>query len=168
MTQIQITEATVDHIPVIRNIAMATWPVTYSSILSLAQIEYMLGTFYKPSEIQQQIEKGTQQYLVAYQGNVPVGFAGFGWQEDEVFKLHKLYVLPSIHQSGAGKALLAEVVDRSRKAGASKLILNVHRSNPARSFYEKQGFRIYEVKDIPLGPGFVLNDYLMEKELTEV
>jgi hypothetical protein len=44
----------------------------------------------------------------------------------------------------------------------------VHRSNPARPFYEKQGFRIYEVKDIPFGPGFVLNDYLMEKDLNGI
>ena len=168
MSKLNIAVASVADIPTIRNLAMATWPVTYSTILSVAQIEYMLGTFYKPAEIQQQMEQGTQQYLLAHQDKDPIGFASFGKQEEGIFKLHKLYVLPTIHKSGAGKALLAEVVNRSRTAGATRLILNVHRSNPAKGFYENQGFRIYEVKDIPLGPGFVLNDYLMEKPLTEV
>ncbi len=162
---IQIVSATVADIPTIRNIAMAAWPVTYSPILSFAQIEYMLGTFYRPTELQKQMEAGTQQYLLAYQNDVAIGFTGFGQQEEDIYKLHKLYVLPHIHKSGAGKALLAEVVKQAQTAAATKLILNVHRSNPARGFYEKQGFRIYEVKDIPLGPGFVLNDYLMEKSL---
>ena len=165
---IRIANATVADIPTIRNIAMAAWPVTYSPILTIAQIEYMLGTFYHPAEMQKQMEAGTQQYLLAYQNDLPIGFAGFGAQEEGIYKLHKLYVLPHIHKSGAGKALLEEVVKQSQAAAATKLILNVHRSNPAKGFYEKQGFRIYDVKDIPLGPGFVLNDYLMEKDLISI
>jgi GNAT superfamily N-acetyltransferase len=163
---IQIIKATVADISVIRNIAMATWPVTYSTILSVAQIEYMLGNFYKPSELQQQIQTGAQQYFIALQNSIPIGFASFGPQpEESIYKLQKLYVLPTIQKSGAGKALLSEVIRQCKEAGANRLILNVHRSNPARNYYERNGFRIYETKDIPMGPGFVLNDFLMEKEL---
>jgi diamine N-acetyltransferase len=165
MEMIRLVDATVADVPTIRNLAMAIWPVTYSPILSVAQIEYMLGSFYHPTTLQQQMENGEQQYLIAYLGEQPVGFAGFGSQEADTYKLHKLYVLPTLHRSGAGSALLAKVLQRSKAAGAQKLILNVHRSNPAKGFYEKLGFRIYEVKDIPFGPGFVLNDYLMEKDL---
>lgn len=166
INNIQIKEANVDDVPVIRNIAMATWPVTYGKILDAGQIEYMLATIYHPEAITNQIKQGEQTYLIAYLQEHPVGFAALGKQEDqETHKLFKLYILPTVQQSGAGSALLSAVEDSVKNAGSKKLILNVHRNNSARQYYEKKGFTIYETIDIPFGP-FVLNDYLMEKILS--
>lgn len=163
METIRIAEATENDIPHIRNIAMAAWPVTYSPILSVGQIEYMLGTLYSPAELLKQI-KGDVHFFIAYHQQQAVAFCGFGPQGDD-YKLHKLYVRPEVQKTGAGKRLLQEIEIHSKKAGAQRLILNVHRSNPAHHFYEKQGFRIYEIIDIPFGAGFVLKDFLMEKAL---
>lgn len=165
MEPLQIVDAIKKDIPIIREIAMAAWPVAYSPILTVAQIEYMLGTWYSPAELENQMQ-GTTKFLLAYQGDRAIAFSGFGPYEN-YYKLFKLYVRPDIQKSGAGKQLLQEVEKLSKAAGAKRLILNVHRNNPAQHFYKKHGFRIYETIDIPFGPGFVLNDYLMEKPLAD-
>lgn len=46
---------------------------------------------------------------------------------------------------------------------ATVLELNVNRQNKARIFYEKFGFVIVEEKDIPIGNGYFMNDYVMQK-----
>jgi diamine N-acetyltransferase len=161
MESVQIVEAVTKDIQTIREIALAAWPVAYSPILSVGQVEYMLNDLYSPEELQQQMNSNVQ-FLLALSSDKPIGFAGFGPYEND-YKLYKLYVHPDVQKIGAGKALLEEAEKYSKTAGAKRLILNVHRNNPARNFYEKNGFTIYETIDIPFGPGFVLNDYLMEK-----
>lgn len=163
MEQIQLIEANENDIPIIRQIAMAAWPVTYHSILSAGQLEYMLATLYSPAELQKQITGNVQFLLASYQQQA-IAFCSFGPYEND-YKLFKIYVQPHVQKTGAGRQLLQEAEKRSKAAAAGRLILNVQRNNPARSFYEKHGFRIYERLDIPFGPGFVLNDYLMEKVL---
>ncbi len=163
MEIVQLADALEKDIPVIREIAVAAWPVAYSRILSAGQIEYMLATFYSPKELLRQMNTEVQ-FIIAYQQGKAIGFAGFGRYEND-YKLYKLYVRPAIQKTGAGKILIQEAEKRSQAAGAKRLILNVHRNNPSRGFYEKHGFHIYETIDIPFGPGFMLNDYLMEKGL---
>lgn len=51
------------------------------------------------------------------------------------------------------------------KLGAKRLVLNVNRNNPTVHFYEKLGYTIGEIIDIPYYD-FVLNDYIMVKSLS--
>jgi len=76
-----------------------------------------------------------------------------------------LYVLPSMHKSGAGKLLLNEVISRTRESGAKKLWLNVNRHNKAIGFYEHMGFAIIKEDDINIGKNYYMNDFVMEKDL---
>ena len=146
---------------------MVTWPVTYGPILSSGQLEYMLNLIYAADVLEKQIQTDEQQFLLAYQNNVPIAFAAFGEIEKEplIYKLHKLYVLPTIQKSGAGKRLLAEVEALSEAAGAVQLILNVNRHNNAKDFYEKMGFGIIKTVDVNIGKDFYMNDHVMGKML---
>ncbi len=149
----------------IRQLAEDIWWPNYSQILVAEQISYMLGDRYSSEVLREQIQQREQIYFLAFDEERAVGFAAYSATDDEaVFRLHKLYCLPSTHGKGFGKALLNHVITETRQLGAKTLELNVHRSNPAKTFYDKMGFEIaYEI-DIPMGPYF-LNDYVMRKPL---
>jgi ribosomal protein S18 acetylase RimI-like enzyme len=49
--------------------------------------------------------------------------------------------------------------------GASILELNVNRSNNAVTFYQKFGFTTTSEVDLPIGEGYFMNDYVMQKSL---
>ena len=166
-TPLVLAKATVADIPAIRNIAMATWPVTYGGIISANQIEYMLNMMYSETVLIQQMQSGEQQFIIAYQNDIPIAFTGFGIVKKEplTYKLHKLYVLPTIQKTGAGQKLLQEVETITKTAGAVQLILNVNRENNAASFYKHKGYTVLENIEINIGNGFYMTDYVMGKKL---
>lgn len=163
----QLIKASERDISIIRQIAMAAWPVAYCSILSSGQLEYMLSSIYSENKLYEQVHNGEQEFIIAYQNGQPIAFAGFGITNKDplMYKLHKLYVLPTVQKTGAGRRLLQEIEAISINAGATQLILNVNRANAAINFYERQGFSIIESVDISIGQGFWMNDYVMGKTL---
>ncbi|RZL15488.1 MAG: GNAT family N-acetyltransferase [Pedobacter sp.] len=163
---ILLRKAKEKDIEVIRNIANDTWYDTYSSILNKDQIEYMLSKMYSKAELLSQLQQG-HTFLIAEENDLDIGFAGFSSTDPEknIFKLHKLYVLPSAHGKGLGKLLMNEVVNIAKAAGGTTLELNVNRNNKAAEFYKHAGFKIKETVDLDIGNGFYMNDYVMEKSI---
>ncbi|MFD2144482.1 GNAT family N-acetyltransferase [Mucilaginibacter antarcticus] len=160
-----IRQATVADAETIHMLAHEIWPPTYSPIISREQLNFMLADRYAVDVIAKQIEESVQTYLLLIEEDKPVAFAAFSPDDDpEVYRLHKLYLLPVTQGKGYGKAMLQAVVDRVIDAGKDKLDLNVHRQNPAKSFYDKMGFKVLYEADIPYGP-YLLNDFIMRKEL---
>lgn len=160
-----ISEATVEEIPVIREIADSTWWPTYSSYLSEDQIRYMLKTIYAAETMEGEIRSGSQKFLLLRDENGPQGFASYAVRPEDlrVGKLHKLYVRPAVQSKGYGRALIDEVKKRLLEEKVHTLDLNVNRYNPARDFYEKAGFTIIREEDIPIGP-YWMNDFVMRIE----
>ena len=164
---LKLVKATTADIPVIRNIAMGTWPTAYGTIISAKQIAYMLNLMYNETVLRKQMEEGEQEFIIAWQNHKAIAFAGFGEVKNEpvVYKLHKLYVLPGIQKSGAGKRLLQEVETIARAIGAVQLILNVNRSNNAKDFYLHMGYTVLEDVNLDIGNGFFMVDHVMGKGL---
>lgn len=125
----------------------------------------MLNTIYSEATLKRAMESEEQKFLLLFENHSPHGFASFGVRTEDpnIHKLHKLYVLTQDHGKGYGKKLIYEVVDQIKAKGMHVLDLNVNRFNPARSFYEKLGFRIIKEEDIPFGE-FWMNDYVMRLE----
>ncbi|MGZ8524448.1 MAG: GNAT family N-acetyltransferase [Chitinophagaceae bacterium] len=153
-------------IPLIRDMAYKIWPSTYGNILSKAQIDYMLGWFYSEKELHQQMEQNIE-FIIAYDGVHPVGFASFSLTEPRVYKLHKIYVLPSQQGKGTGRSIIDHLIKAMKSKGAVSLQLNVNRLNNAKVFYEKLGFTVIKEEDIDIGNGFFMNDYVMEKRFED-
>ena len=86
-------------------------------------------------------------------------------REHNIYKLDKIYVLPSQQGKGTGKFVIDYIVNEIKQKGATALQLQVHRKNKAINFYEKLGFVIIEEKDFDIGHGIFMNDYVMEKQL---
>jgi GNAT superfamily N-acetyltransferase len=163
---VNIREATIADVSIIRQIAEQTWWPTYSPILSTEQISFMLGLLYSDEKISNQIANGEQSFLILSEDETPVGFAAYSPREEtpEIYKLHKLYCLPQTQGKGYGKLLINEVINRVLATGKQTLDLNVNRYNNAKSFYEKMGFAVAYEEDIAIGP-YWMNDYVMRKQL---
>lgn len=150
-------------IPLIRDMAYKIWPSTYGSILSQEQIDYMLDLFYSEKALHEQMEQHIE-FIIVYDGVHPVGFASFGLSLPRVYKLHKIYVLPSQQGRGTGRFIIDQLVKAMKTKDAISLQLNVNRQNNAKSFYEKLGFVVINEEDIDIGNGYFMNDYVMEKK----
>lgn len=161
-----IRVATVEDAATICQLAEATWGPTYSPILSGEQLSYMLAEIYAIEKISAQISNFEQTYLLLFEGNNAVAFAAYSPRKEntDIYKLHKLYCLPSTQGKGYGKLLLDTVCTKVLAAGKHILELNVNRHNPAKGFYEKLGFAVAHEEDIPIGP-YWMNDYVMRKQL---
>jgi ribosomal protein S18 acetylase RimI-like enzyme len=159
-----IRKAYPQDIPLIRDLTYKIWPATYSNILSKEQIDYMLNLMYSEKSLQEQMQQN-HEFILIYDGVEPIGFASFGPIEPTVFKLHKIYVLPSQQGRGTGRFAIEQIVKAMKSKGATALLLNVNRQNTAKEFYEKLGFIVIKEEDIDIGNGYFMNDYVMEKKL---
>ena len=124
----------------------------------------MLGWMYNLDTLQQELANGIgfDRLLV---NNELIGFASYGPVNGEM-KLHKLYIHPQWQRRGLGTKLLEHVEQRARARGFSKLVLGVNKANQqAIAAYHRNGFVIRESVVNEIGNGFVMNDYVMEKEL---
>lgn len=160
----RIQNATAIDIPLIRELTFNVWPQTYAAILSSQQIEFMLELMYSEISLQKQMEDGSQ-FVIVYDDKDPVGFASFQEIELHIFKLHKIYILPSQQGKGTGKFLLDHIIAEIKSKNAKVLQLQVNRFNKAKNFYEKLGFVVLYEADSDIGNGYFMNDYVMEKKL---
>jgi RsiW-degrading membrane proteinase PrsW (M82 family)/ribosomal protein S18 acetylase RimI-like enzyme len=163
---LSIKYATGKDIRLIRYLAAAIWPATYSGILSKQQVIYMMNRIYSGDALRKQMEMN-HQFIIVYNAGIPVGFASFSETATSVYKLHKIYILPSQQGKGTGKFVIEQVIANIQPKGATVLQLNVNRNNKARGFYERLGFEVAGTEDIDIGNGYFMNDYVMEKKLTE-
>jgi N-acetylglutamate synthase-like GNAT family acetyltransferase len=159
----RIRKATEEDITAITELAEKIWWPTYRNIISEEQISFMLKDMYSEESLKKQLVSGVD-FILAEKENLAVAFAGFSLIEPEVYKLHKLYVLPSEQGNGTGKNLIEYITDLAREQGGKILELNVNRGNSASEFYKKVGFEIYRTVDISYHH-FILNDYIMRKNL---
>jgi len=163
-----IRKAELDDINTIGFLAYQIWPITYKDILTLDQLQYMLNLIYSPASLRKQMTVLQHQFLLAEIDDEPVGFASYSKiDKPSTYKLQKLYVRTDIQGKGLGKTLLEYVEETVKDAGAKNLHLNVNRFNKARSFYEKMGFVVIKEEDVDIGNGYLMNDFVMEKMLSQ-
>ena len=62
----------------------------------------MLELIYNEKILKKQMEQGVE-FIIVYDGVHAVGFASFSLIQPQVYKLHKIYVLPSQQGKGTGR-----------------------------------------------------------------
>jgi diamine N-acetyltransferase len=159
-----IKNASVDDVPLIRELTFKVWPQTYAAIISQQQIDYMLEMMYSEASLKKQMDEGCR-FIIIYDEKEPVGFAAYQEIKSTIWKLHKIYILTTQQGRGTGKFVIDHIIKEIEKEGATALQLQVNRHNKARSFYEKIGFTVIEEADFDIGNGYFMNDYVMEKKL---
>ena len=162
---LSIRTASVKDIPLIKELTFAIWPQTYRSIISQQQIDYMLDMMYSTASLQKQMEEDGCTFIIVYDEKEPVGFASYVESDPAIWKLNKIYVLPSQQGKGTGKFIINYIISQIKKESAKALQLQVNRDNKAKHFYEKLGFKVIQTANFDIGNGYFMNDYVMELPL---
>ena len=164
---IQIVKVAESSVPFIRELSLRVWPQTYAPILPSEQIDYMVNLIYSEESLRNQIVNLGHQFIIAYQGEAPMGFASYSPKagEEKIYRLHKIYVMPDAQGKGVGKKMVDFIEGEMKSTDADELELNVNRYNPARSFYERLGFSVVREEDIDIGNGFFMNDFVMRRKI---
>lgn len=163
-----LVPVTPGHYPLIEQLAHQTWPITFGTILTTEQIQYMLNWMYSPEAIAEQIDQKGHVFLLAESdAGEPLGYVSYELTVNEkpVTKIHKIYLLPASQGQGIGRMMIDYVAKQAERAKNVALQLNVNRQNKAVSFYEKMGFEVVGEEDIDIGNGFLMEDYIMMKRL---
>ena len=121
-------KASINDIEAIQQLAAAIWPVAYNEILKTEQLDYMLQKFYSVDALKDQmLTKGHQFYLLKNDSLKALGFASVSQENEQTFKLQKLYVLPQEQGKNLGKKLLQATINFTLDHGGKKIVLNVNR-----------------------------------------
>lgn len=165
----RIIAATEENLPAISKLAEVIWRASYPGIITTEQIDYMLVRMYSLDVLREEIFSQGIRYDQLFVNDDLAGFASYGpTAQSGIIKLHKLYLLPDLHGHGLGSLLLQHVERDVRAAGGRQLILAVNKNNTkAISAYRRNGFVIGESVVTDIGGGFVMDDYVMVKELSD-
>jgi ribosomal protein S18 acetylase RimI-like enzyme len=164
---ITIHKALLDDISVINSMASIVWPATYSNMMSKEQLDYMFEMMYSPDAIRKQMTEKRHTYFILCENGIPKGYIAIHTVDNSVLYLEKIYVLPSEQGKGFGAMLIDKAKEYAAEHSLKTIRLNMNRDNRSRFFYEHLGFRIVGQRDLPIGSGFYMNDYIMEKPLQE-
>jgi len=163
----KIVRAAEADLPAISQLAGVIWRACYPDIITHAQIDYMLARMYALDVLRDEIRSQGIRYDRLLLDGELAGFAAYGpTSEPGVIKLYKLYLLPELHGRGLGSLLLQQVEREVRAGGVRRWMLSVNKRNAkAIAAYQRNGFRIVESVVTDIGNGFVMDDYIMAKEL---
>lgn len=164
---VQILPATEEHLPGLAELAGLIWREHYPGIISTAQIDFMLARMYSLATLREEIRAKDIRFERLLVDGVFVGFAAYGpAPEPGVMKLHKCYLLPAMHGRGFGSLLLQHCERSAHQLGARRLCLAVNKRNfKAVAAYKRNGFAVIESVVTELGSGFVMDDFIMAKDL---
>jgi len=163
----KILEATENHIFIIQSLSKVVWPETFRDILSEEQIAYMMDMMYSTSALQTQMREQNHNYLILQDNDEYTGYLSYevNYKNTGLTKVHKIYVLPSAQGKGYGRFLIEAAEKIASVNQSTGLSLNVNRFNKAIDFYKRIGFEIVSHEDIDIGNGFLMQDYVMNKQL---
>lgn len=164
-----IIQADSSHIPDIQKIAIKSWEVTYSDILSQEQFDYMIEMMYSYDALNKQMAEQKHHFLLI-RDQASSGYCGFvsyelNYKNQAKTKIHKLYLLPECKGKGMGRMLIEKVILLARSAENSHVSLNMNRNNKSLGFYKQMGFEIVGEEDINIGNGYLMEDYIFEKKI---
>ena len=157
----KIRKAILSDIPVIKEIAEKAWRPTYDHILTEQQTLYMLDLMYNSLTLENQI-KGNIEFFMVDLAHETVGYFAVETINEQIVKLHKLYLDPTQKQKGFGRKIIRFIKDWTLKNQRNNIILNVNKNNSAVQFYQKVGFTIMEEMILDIGEGYVMDDYVMQ------
>lgn len=156
-----------EDVEAVSALAREIWLAHYPGIISVAQIEYMLAGRYDPRVIAAELAHAGLWWDKLMVDDSLAGFASYFLVADgRAMKLDKVYVQARQRRRGFGGQLVARACAAARDAGCTRIELAVNRRNAgAIAAYRRCGFAVKEavVKDI--GNGFVMDDYVMERDI---
>ena len=163
---IKIEKISLKDLQRIIELAEKTWEPTYKEILSKEQLIYMFEMMYSEAVLRKRM-LNVNDFYISKINQIDVGFLETVKNDEYKLYISKIYVDPNYQKKGIGKYLIEFLEKKAISMKFKSLKLNVNRYNPAQHFYTRIGFRIEKQIDIEIGNGYLMEDYIMEKELLE-
>lgn len=145
-------------------LADCCWRNHYIPIIGEAQVDYMLATFQSPKAISDQIADGRHYFFIEDETSVIHGYLACDENETHLF-LSKLYILPNSQGRGFGKWAIGQL-SKLHPGRDIQLTVNKH-NHQAIAFYQTCGFEITDAIVTDIGHGFVMDDWIMVRKITE-
>jgi len=170
---VSLTRVTEPDFPALRELAETIWRQHYAGIISAAQIEYMLAGRFSDEALQEHMQAADRWLELLRASGTPVGYCGYesasmdgDGRTPAAMKLGQLYVLESHRGLGLGRFMLEYVEGRARELGRRLIWLQVNKQNTAAiTFYRSAGFEVVRGAVFAIGGGFVMDDYVMAKQV---
>lgn len=145
------------------------WHEYWPALIGIAQTDYMVEQFQNLEAIERSINDDAYEYwlLHAADDNRLIGYTG-GHVElpTSRFFISKLYLRAQERGRGFASAAVRFYEDLCRIRGLSALYLTVNKENElAIRAYKGKGFRTIDATISDIGNGFVMDDYLMQKDI---
>jgi len=165
---IQLESMTAADFETVAQLGEKIWRSHYASIISNAQIDYMLADRYTPAKLCLYLNAKDRWFELLKVSGSSVGYCSYALTGSPAeMKLEQLYLLPEFQHKGHGKTMLQYIEKQARTNGISTLMLQVNKYNAsAIEFYHKAGFVVREQAVFEIGNGFAMDDYVLEKTFT--
>ncbi|WP_141503079.1 GNAT family N-acetyltransferase [Paenibacillus luteus] len=156
---------TAEEIAEVAEIAAEIWREYYVSIITIEQIEYMISKFQSISAIEDQIYHQGYEYYFIHNDESVAGYMSVRQEENKLF-LSKFYISKGHRGRGYASQASAFLEQLCKDRNLSHIWLTVNRYNTSTiKVYEKKGFQIVKEQMADIGNGFVMDDFIMEKEI---
>ena len=149
------------------SLAQIIWNEWFPSIISQEQVNYMVEKFQSMPAIDEAITEKGYEYFLMILGDTPIGYMGVA-PDDGALLLSKLYLMKPFRGQRRSNLFFDKAEEVAKEKGFTKvrLFVNRHNYNSVR-VYLRKGFRIVDEVKTDIGEGFICDDFLMEKDLTE-
>lgn len=151
--QIEKTAALADEI----------WHEWFPSIISEAQIDYMLKKFQSSEAIARQIETEGYRYFIIRKNSACIGYTAVRPDSDGRLFLSKLYIKKEFRGNGYAKETLEFLKGICAENGLGAIWLTVNKHNESTiEIYKRCGFRLIGEDVTDIGGGYVMDDYFFQ------
>ncbi|MDI9400904.1 MAG: GNAT family N-acetyltransferase [Limisphaerales bacterium] len=165
MNKTRISEIRPEEIPALVGLAAEIWREHFPPIIGAEMVEYMLEKFQSEPAIRRQMEEEAVRYYFIEEAAERVGYMAIRPEPEALF-LSKIYLRQSFRGRGLSRIAMDFLVSFCREHRLCKIWLTVNRFNLGPiAAYEKLGFRKVRTQCVDVGQGYVMDDYVMEKEV---
>ena len=74
---LKITKVSIEFIPEIKRLSDEIWKQVYPSVVPMAQIEFLLNTWYSTDALTEQMEQSGHQFILVEWNDEAVGYASY-------------------------------------------------------------------------------------------
>lgn len=147
----------------IEELAGIIWTEHYMPIIGPYQIDYMLNKYQSFEAISESLSNGYVYYIASVEGKA-CGYSAIKF-DNGVF-LSKFYVEKSYRGKGVGKMLFNKITETAALHKQPRIWLTCNKYNSRTiEIYKKMGFEIIDSIVTDIGNGFVMDDYVLERNL---
>jgi ribosomal protein S18 acetylase RimI-like enzyme len=156
---------TKQQITTVERLAREIWTEHYVPIIGKEQVDYMLKTIQSAEAIARRISEEKYHYFLIHLEKTPVGYLAVQPRKDDLL-LSKIDLARERRGCGIGRKSVEFTEELARELEKPVVTLTVNRHNSgAIAAYSRQGFRIVNRTVADIGGGFVMDDYIMQKEV---